>query len=278
MIYPAIDLIDGNVVRLHKGDFEQQTTYGTNPVAVASAYGQSGASWLHLVDLDGAKNPANRQISLIADIIAGSGLKVQTGGGIRSRADVEALLAAGASRVVIGSLAVRETELVQNMIADFGPESICLAADVVRAIPNTGPNDSGPNDSGPNGSGPNGSGNNDFMIAVSGWQEASKLPLFDFITSFMTAGLRHVLCTDIDRDGTMTGPNTALYSAVKNTFPAIQLQASGGVSGISDLADLPTDGVIIGKAIYERAIDLADALALGREMASKTDLKTGGMS
>ena len=98
IIYPAIDLIAGEVVRLHKGDFEQKTTYGTDPVSVARAYAEAGAAWLHLVDLDGAKDPANRQTGLIADIIAGSGLKVQTGGGIRSRADVEALLAAGASR------------------------------------------------------------------------------------------------------------------------------------------------------------------------------------
>ncbi len=99
IIYPAIDLIAGEVVRLQKGDFDQKTTYGTDPVAVARAYAEAGASWLHLVDLDGAKEPANRQTALIADIIAGSGLKVQTGGGIRSRADLEALLDAGASRV-----------------------------------------------------------------------------------------------------------------------------------------------------------------------------------
>ena len=105
IIYPAIDLIAGEVVRLHKGDFEQKTTYGTDPVSVARAYAEAGAVWLHLVDLDGAKDPANRQTGLIADIIAGSGLKVQTGGGIRSRADVEVLLAAGASRAVIGSRA-----------------------------------------------------------------------------------------------------------------------------------------------------------------------------
>src|SRR6056300_1695585 len=106
IIYPAIDLIAGEVVRLHKGDFAQKTTYGTDPVAVAKSYAEAGASWLHLVDLDGAKDPAQRQTDLIASIIAGSGLKVQTGGGIRSRDDVEALVAAGASRVVIGSLAV----------------------------------------------------------------------------------------------------------------------------------------------------------------------------
>ena len=238
IIYPAIDLIGGAVVRLHKGDFAQQTTYGTDPVAVARSYADAGAHWLHLVDLDGAKDPANRQTGVIADIITGSGLKVQTGGGIRSREDVAALLAAGASRIVIGSLAVRDHDAVAAMIRDFGSETICLAADVIRQ-------------------------NNRFMIAVSGWQEASDLVLDTFIDGFADAGLIHVLCTDIDRDGTMTGPNRSLYADVKARFPSIQLQASGGVSGISDLDGLGTDGVIIGKAIYEGVIDLRQALALG---------------
>lgn len=238
IIYPAIDLIAGEVVRLHKGDFAQKTTYGTDPVAVAKSYAEAGASWLHLVDLDGAKDPAQRQTELIASIIAGSGLKVQTGGGIRSRDDVEALVAAGASRVVIGSLAVGNPDLVAGMISDFGSETICLAADVVRPA-------------------------DEFLIAVSGWQEASNLPLAAFLSRFEGAGLRHVLCTDIDRDGTMQGPNADLYHSVKASFPHIQLQASGGVKGIEDLEGLPTDGVIIGRAIYEGAIDLGAALRLG---------------
>ena len=238
IIYPAIDLIAGEIVRLHKGDFAQKTTYGTDPVAVAKSYAEAGASWLHLVDLDGAKDPAQRQTDLIGRIISGSGLKVQTGGGIRSRADVEALVAAGASRVVIGSLAVREPDLVAAMIRDFGVDTICLAADVVR-----------PDD--------------EFLIAVSGWQEASDMSLSAFLSGFEVAGLRHVLCTDIDRDGTMRGPNVDLYHSVKNDFPKIHLQASGGVKGIEDLEGLPTDGVIIGRAIYEGAIDLRAALDLG---------------
>ena len=114
IIYPAIDLIGGAVVRLHKGDFDQLTTYGDNPVSVAQSYADAGATWLHLVDLDGAKNPDNRQIDLIAKIISSTGLKVQTGGGIRSFADVQALVDAGASRIVIGSLAVRDPEDNQN--------------------------------------------------------------------------------------------------------------------------------------------------------------------
>lgn len=247
IIYPAIDLIEGAVVRLHKGDFAQKTTYGSNPVEVACGYGETGAGWLHLVDLDGAKNPQNRQIGLLGEIIGASGLKVQTGGGIRSRADVAALAEAGASRIVIGSLAVREPETVRAMFAEFGREKICLAADVMWGEPEK--DEAG------------------YYIAVSGWQEASAMKLPQFLEIFGEVGLRHVLCTDISRDGTMTGCNTALYREVKTSFPAIQLQASGGVSSLGDLEALSTDGVIIGKALYEGAFGLGEALAIGRRKA-----------
>lgn len=242
-IYPAIDLIDGQVVRLHKGDFAQQTTYGDDPVMVAQSYAEAGARWLHLVDLDGAKNPANRQFGLITDIIAKTGLKVQTGGGIRSIDDVAALIDAGASRVVVGSLAVRDKAAVTGMFARFGGEALCLAADVMKQ-------------------------GEAYNIAVSGWQEASDLSLEDFINGYLAAGLRHALCTDIARDGTMTGCNRDLYAAVKTQFPQVQLQASGGVSALDDLVGLPADGVIIGKALYEGVFNVADALALPGKGAS----------
>lgn len=238
IIYPAIDLINGEVARLHKGDFARKTTYGTDPIAVAKSYAEAGAEWLHLVDLDGAKDPANRQTGLISKIIAGSGLKVQTGGGIRSREDVAALVKVGARRVVVGSLAVYDPDLVAGMLSEFGAEAICLAADVLRR-------------------------DDAFLIAVSGWQEISSLSLSDFLTGFQASGLRHVLCTDIDRDGMMIGPNNDLYRQVKGAFPDIQLQASGGVKGIEDLEGLATEGVIIGRAIYEGALDLRTALAKG---------------
>ena len=174
ILYPAIDLIGGAVVRLYKGDFDQLTRYGTDPVAVAKTYADDGATWLHLVDLDGAKNPQNRQIDLIANIISSTGLLVQTGGGIRSADDVTALLDVGAERVVISSLAVREPDVVKQLMHSHGSEKICLAADVIWQ-------------------------NDTFYIAVSGWQEASDLSLFDFLNNFASAGLTHVLCTDIDR-------------------------------------------------------------------------------
>lgn len=239
IIYPAIDLINGAVVRLHKGDFAQQTTYGDNPVDVAISYQRAGAEWLHLVDLDGAKDPHKRQIGLIAEIIKRSGLKVQTGGGIRSADDVAALVNAGASRIVIGSLAVREPEMVQSIFSTFGAERICLAADVVK-------------------------GEGGYNIAVSGWQEESTTSLEAFIESYVEHGLRHVLCTDIDRDGTMTGCNLELYAYIKDAFPQIALQASGGVSTLADITALNTDGVIVGKALYEGVFSVEDALKAGQ--------------
>jgi phosphoribosylformimino-5-aminoimidazole carboxamide ribotide isomerase len=235
ILYPAIDLICGAVVRLHKGDFDQMTQYGTDPVAVAKTYADAGATWLHLVDLNGAKNPQNRQIDLIANIIKSTGLLVQTGGGVRSADDVAALLDAGAARVVIGSLAVRDPDFVKQLIHIHGPEKICLAADVILQ-------------------------NDTFYIAVSGWQEASDLSLFDFLNMFAPAGLTHVLCTDIDRDGTLRGFNRALYTNVKQEFSYLQLQASGGASRLEDLKHLDADGVIIGKALYEGRFSVAEAL------------------
>ena len=235
IIYPAIDLIGGTVVRLHKGDFEQLTTYGDDPKSVAKAYADAGAKWLHLVDLDGAKDPKNRQVSLIREIIDSSGLKVQTGGGIRSFDDVAALIEAGASRVVIGSLAVRSPDVTKSIFKAFGPDRICLAADVILV-------------------------NKQYNIAVSGWQEASSLSLNAFLAAYQEDGLRHVLCTDIDRDGTLTGCNKDLYRSIKERFDDIDLQASGGVSTLDDLRNLPCDGVIIGRALYEGRFTVQDAL------------------
>jgi phosphoribosylformimino-5-aminoimidazole carboxamide ribotide isomerase len=145
------------------------------------------------------------------------------------------LVDAGASRIVIGSLAVRDPEITKTIFKAFGPEKICLAADVIWQ-------------------------NDGFYIAVSGWQEASSLSLFDFIETYQQDGLLHALCTDIDRDGTLTGCNRDLYQEVKQTYPKLQLQASGGVSMLADLDGLTADGVIIGKALYEGRFTVAQAL------------------
>ena len=235
IIYPAIDLINGECVRLYKGDFEQKTVYQSSPVEVAQSYKDQGAEWLHLVDLDGAKDPEKRQLSTISKIIAATDLKVQTGGGIRSKEDVEMLMNAGASRIVIGSLSVKDVETTKSIIQEFGEEKICLAADVMPK-------------------------NNEYYVAVSGWQAESDITLDNIIKKYEDVSLKHVLCTDISRDGAMTGSNIALYETLQEEFPDLHIQASGGVKSLDDVRDLNTAGVIIGKALYENVFTVEEAI------------------
>jgi phosphoribosylformimino-5-aminoimidazole carboxamide ribotide isomerase len=240
IIYPAIDLRGGRVVRLTEGKFDQEKTYGDDPVAVARRFKAAGATWLHVVDLDGAKDPAQRQTALVEKLVNESGLRVQTGGGIRDEAQVAALLKAGVRRVIVGSLAVRSPDLVRSWFRKFGPESIILSPDVRlddAGVP---------------------------RIAAAGWQETTGVALDDFLAGYLSAGLVHILCTDISRDGKLTGPNTAFYSRLLPKFPLIQIQASGGVSSLDDLRELRQTGVagaIVGRALYEQKFTLQEALA-----------------
>lgn len=240
IIYPAIDLRGGRVVRLTEGRFDQETSYGTDPLAVARGFASDGATWLHVVDLDGAKDPAKRQTALVQTLARDSGLKVQTGGGIRDETQIEALLAAGAQRVIVGSLAAKQPELVRGWLAKFGAERIILAPDVRLDASGTP------------------------RIAAAGWQESTGVALDDFLTGYLAAGLRHILCTDISRDGKLTGPNTALYTGLIHRFPSLQVQASGGVASLADLPALRAAGaagVIVGRALYEKKFTLQEALA-----------------
>ena len=240
IIYPAIDLRGGRVVRLTEGKFDQEKSYGDDPLAVAREFKAAGATWLHVVDLDGAKDPAKRQTPLVEQLARESGLRVQTGGGIRDEAQVAALLGAGVRRVIVGSLAVRQPDLVRGWIKSFGPEHIILSPDVrldAAGIP---------------------------RIAAAGWQETTGVALDDFLTDFLAAGLVHILCTDISRDGKLTGPNSALYAQLVEKFPALQIQASGGVSSLDDLTVLKATGsagAIVGRALYEKKFTLQQALA-----------------
>ncbi|MEM7618129.1 MAG: 1-(5-phosphoribosyl)-5-[(5-phosphoribosylamino)methylideneamino]imidazole-4-carboxamide isomerase [Pseudomonadota bacterium] len=235
ILYPAIDLIDGKCVRLFKGDFEQKTTYDVSPFEVLETYKSEGTEWVHIVDLDGAKDSANRQSDLMREIAQKSGLKIQTGGGIRSREDVSTLLDLGVSRIVIGSMAVQDIEETKEIIQDFGPDKICIAMDVL------------PRD-------------DEYYVAVHGWQEGSDVLLEDLVRDYQGVGLKHVLCTDISKDGTMTGCNFDLYEALNEKFPDIEFQASGGVHALEDLKKLNTSGVIVGKALYENVFTVQDAL------------------
>jgi len=237
-IYPAIDILDGEVVRLAKGDFDAVTAYGDDPVAIAEQFRAAGADWLHLVDLSGARDGARRQTALVSQI-AGVGLKIQTGGGVRTREDVEAILDAGAERAVVGSLAISEPQTVIGWLSAFGPERLVAAFDVSILDGVAWP-------------------------VVKGWTERSARPLAELLADYATGGLRHAMATDIARDGVLEGPNPTLYAELAAARPDIAWQASGGVASVADLPALREAGcaaVIIGRALYEGRVDLAEALS-----------------
>jgi phosphoribosylformimino-5-aminoimidazole carboxamide ribotide isomerase len=240
MIIPAIDLIEGKVVRLYQGDYEQTTEYTLDPIDVVNQYADDGAQWLHIVDLTGAKDTAKRQLQLISDMVATKRMRFQSGGGVRTKADVQGLLNAGVERVVIGSLAVTQPELVEAWMQEFGPEHIVLALDI--NIDEQG---------------------NKF-VATHGWQKDSGVSIETLIKRYSKVGLQHVLCTDISRDGTLQGANDSLYSEVAKQFPDIQWQASGGIGNLKDIEVLkPTNvaGVILGRALLEGKFTVKEAIA-----------------
>ncbi|WP_410100040.1 1-(5-phosphoribosyl)-5-[(5-phosphoribosylamino)methylideneamino]imidazole-4-carboxamide isomerase [Sutterella wadsworthensis] len=239
MIIPAIDLIDGCVVRLHQGDYGARRDYGEDPLARLQRYQASGAQLLHIVDLTGAKDPKARQIPLLRELLGSLSIPVQTGGGIRSADDVRSLLDAGAARVVVGSAAVKRTDEVAGWMKTFGADKLVLALDVRI----------------------NKAGNAE--VAVSGWQENSGVLMDNLIRAFEPAGLRYVLTTDISKDGTLAGPNTALYAKLAQTFPNIDFQASGGIGSLDDIRAVShtgAAGVIVGRALLEGKFTLEEAI------------------
>ncbi|WP_028774123.1 1-(5-phosphoribosyl)-5-[(5-phosphoribosylamino)methylideneamino]imidazole-4-carboxamide isomerase [Shewanella waksmanii] len=239
MIIPAIDLIDGQVVRLYQGDYNQQTTFEYSPLAQLQSYQDQGATWLHIVDLTGAKDPAKRQIKLIGELVNGLEANIQVGGGIRSEQQVAELLEIGVKRVVIGSLAVKETALVQSWFKKYGSDAICLALDVNI-------NDQG-----------------EKIVAVSGWQSGGGKTLESLVEAFKPYGLKHALVTDISRDGTLKGSNTQLYQEIASNYPDIQWQASGGIASLEDVAavrDSGANGIIVGKALLIENFTVAEAM------------------
>lgn len=228
-LIPAIDLRDGRCVRLLKGDFARETRYADDPVELAGRYRDLGAEWLHIVDLDGAKSGQPVNLKLIERMARRSGLKTQIGGGIRDRDSLAAALGV-ADRVVIGSLAVAQADLVQAWIKEFGAERFTLGFDV--RVDSDG----------------------HAWLTTHGWTRTSATTLEAAVEAFLAAGLRHVLCTDVDKDGAMTGPNLALYRDCVRRWPAIAFQASGGVRNVGDLIELDRTGVsgaISGRALLE---------------------------
>ncbi len=238
-VYPAIDVRDGRVVRLRQGDYARETAYGDDPFALAMRYADTGARWLHLVDLDAARLGGYTLWPLLERIVADGRMQVQTGGGVRAEADVQALLDAGASRVVVGSLAVSRPELVVDWLQGFGSEALTLGFDVRR-------DEAGA-----------------WRPALHGWTETSESTLDGLLGHYSDAGLRHVLCTDIARDGMLAGPNLDLYRWLRNAAPWLQVQASGGARDLGDVRaarEAGCSGIVLGKALLEGRLDLREAL------------------
>ncbi|SEK95981.1 1-(5-phosphoribosyl)-5-[(5-phosphoribosylamino)methylideneamino] imidazole-4-carboxamide isomerase [Pseudoxanthomonas sp. GM95] len=239
-LYPAIDVRGGRVVRLAQGDYDRETNYGDDPLAAAQAYAAQGARWLHLVDLDAARAGGYTLAPLLQQIRATTGLQVQTGGGVRGHRDVLALLEAGASRVVIGSLSVRAPLEVLAWLQEFGPERITVALDARQ-------DDAGV-----------------WQLPIHGWTEGSGVALDELATRYADAGLQQLLCTDIARDGMLTGPNFALYRHLVALLPQVQVQASGGVHAVSDVSQAKAagcGGIVLGRALLEGRFTLEQAFA-----------------
>ncbi|GAB7219861.1 1-(5-phosphoribosyl)-5-[(5-phosphoribosylamino)methylideneamino]imidazole-4-carboxamide isomerase [Vibrio comitans] len=240
MIIPALDLIEGQVVRLYQGDYGQVTEYKVDPAEQFNLYHQAGANWLHLVDLTGAKDTSARQLDLIGRLLKSTPAKIQIGGGVRTEQDVIDLLDAGAERVVVGSTAVKQPELVKGWMDKYGPEHIVLALDV--NIDKEG----------------------NRKVAVSGWQEDSGVTIEALIEDFLTVGLKHVLCTDISKDGTLTGSNVELYVDLCKLYPQVHFQSSGGIGSLADieaLKDTGVRGVIVGRALLDGKFTAEQAFA-----------------
>ncbi|MEP6485494.1 MAG: 1-(5-phosphoribosyl)-5-[(5-phosphoribosylamino)methylideneamino]imidazole-4-carboxamide isomerase [Rudaea sp.] len=237
-IIPAIDLRDGKVVRLAQGDYSRETRYLVDPIRLAEDYFTQGATWLHVVDLDGARAGGLQNLEAIGQLCE-TGLKIQAGGGVRERRDVDALFEKGVSRVVVGSVAIRNPEAVESWISDYGAERICVALDT-RLVDDI------------------------WTLPSAGWTQTETTRLDRLAPHYASAGALHFLCTDIACDGMMAGPNFDLYRYLRTLVPTLRIQASGGARDASDVAVLKSIGVaavILGRSLLEGRLELADALA-----------------
>jgi phosphoribosylformimino-5-aminoimidazole carboxamide ribotide isomerase len=246
-IFPAIDLRNGAVVRLQQGDPERQTTYSHDPLAFARRWADEGAAWLHVVNLDGAfgaadASAANRAV--LAKIAGAVGLKIQFGGGVRSLADAQAAFDAGVTRVVIGTAAVEQPELVDAILRRFGPESLIVGLD-----------------------------SKDGMLVTRGWRQPMPISAIDYGLDMRARGVRHALYTEVGRDGMLQGVAAELTAALAQ-LTGLSVLASGGVRHVDDVRELclyaprGVSGVVIGRALYDGTLTLADALAAARDAAA----------
>ena len=236
ILFPAIDLVDKKAVRLYKGDYAQMTVYSTDPVAVAKEMEAQGARFLHLVDLEGARDGGTPNLEIVRRIARETGLFCEIGGGVRDRATIETYLEAGVDRVILGTAAVQNEELLRDAVGSFGPQ-IAVGADV-----------------------------RDGKIAIKGWLEETAWTLEAFAEHMQSIGVYTLICTDISRDGAMRGTNRELYRALTERCE-LDITASGGVSTLEDiraLRDMGLYGAILGKAYYTGAVSLPEALEAAR--------------
>lgn len=231
-IIPAIDIINGQCVRLSEGDYDTKKVYYANPLDAAKAFEAAGVEFLHLVDLDGAKQGAVKNWAILEEICKNTGLKVDFSGGIKKIEQVERAFELGAKQIAIGSLAVKNFELVSKWIQQFGAEKIIVGADIKNE-----------------------------RIAINGWLQTSDFTIFEFVQKYLDAGAKHFLCTDVSKDGKLEGPSFELYKTLMEQFPAMQLIASGGVSNLDDVIQLKKmncPAAIVGKAIYEERVTVEE--------------------
>lgn len=236
-IFPAIDIIDGKVVRLLKGDYNKKTTYAMTPLEAAKEFKKCGAEYLHAVDLDGAKSGECENINVIRTLAKESGLKIEIGGGIRNEESIKKYVDAGVYRIILGTAAVKDPVFLENAVKKYG-DIIAVGADI-----------------------------KDSFVATDGWLEKSDITCFDFFEKMQNIGVKTIICTDISKDGAMQGTNHELYSSLKEKFN-INITASGGVSSYDDIIRLKNSGIygaIIGKALYNGAVDLRKAIELLKE-------------
>lgn len=237
-IFPAIDLRNRQVVRLTQGDYDRMEVYGSDPAAVARSFAQQGAEYLHVVDLDGAKDGALSNFETVAEIIAATGMFVEIGGGIRDEARIRAYLERGAGRVILGTAALRDFDFLKRMVDKYGGK-IAVGVDA-----------------------------KDGFVATDGWLNVSAVRGVDFCRKLRQAGVAAVIYTDISRDGAMRGTNLEVYETLLREAPGLAVTASGGVSSLEDvraLAALGVDAAIVGKALYTGALALPDVLRAARQ-------------
>ena len=238
-LIPAIDLLDGRCVRLLHGDFEKVTHYPPTAVELARDYANAGAQWLHVVDLAASRDGTDADTSALFNLLGNTKQSVQTGGGVRSADDVSRRLDAGAARVVVGSMSVTDSRGFIAWLEQFGDDKLVAALDIrfdEKGMP---------------------------WPRIHGWTSRGDRDMWQLLDELVAGGLRHLLCTDINRDGALSGPNLNLYSDITGRYPGLQLQASGGVSSLFDIQQLgPTGaaGVITGKALLEKRFSVAEAL------------------